>query len=71
MYNVKNISKDPRKITLKYREIIVGPGESYQTSIPLQSNNVWEVKLIEEQIEQTTISAPAMDSKFLRKRGKK
>ena len=67
MYNIKNISKDPRKVTLKYGEIIVGPGESYQTSIPLQSNNVWEVKLIEEQIEQ---SFAIIDSEKP-KRGKK
>jgi hypothetical protein len=69
MYKVTNKTKDPRKLRINGADIIVGPGSYILTSKPLVSNDIWEVKLNEEQIEQI-VELPKEEPKK-QNRGKK
>ena len=46
MFKVKNISKDPRKLKVKGKNVIILPGEEVKMAFPPADNNVFEVKEI-------------------------
>lgn len=43
MYKVKNITKDPRRLKVNGKNIIIEPGKEVLTSSPPANNNVFEV----------------------------
>jgi hypothetical protein len=44
MYKVKNISKDPRRLKVNGKNVIIAPGEDVLTSTPPANSNIFEVK---------------------------
>lgn len=51
MNTIKNISKDPRRLKVNSKNVIIMPGESVESDFPTESNNVFEVTKLKKMKE--------------------